>query len=304
MKHFIKSLFFFLFFAAIAYVFLLFVWGKLMPQALKPNLTYKIGSYGNLFSRIKDIENYKDIDVLFIGTSHAYRGFDTRNFDSENYKTFNLGSSSQTPIQSKILLERYLERLNPKTIVFEVNPETFTSDGVEASLDIVANDKNDLKSLKMAFEINNIKTWNTLIFAKINDVFDLNKNFVEPKQKNEDTYIQGGFVEKQVTFFKNTTFSDTKWVFNKKQIKAFEECVALIKSKNIKLILLDTPITKSLYKSFTNQIEFDSLMQTFGTYYDFNKNSELNDSLHFYDGEHLNQSGVNIFNEKMKILKF
>ena len=275
-----------------------------MPQALKPNLTYKIGSYGNLFSRIKDIENYKDIDVLFIGTSHAYRGFDTRNFDSENYKTFNLGSSSQTPIQSKILLERYLERLNPKTIVFEVNPETFTSDGVEASLDIVANDKNDLKSLKMAFEINNIKTWNTLIFAKINDVFDLNKNFVEPKQKNEDTYIQGGFVEKQVTFFKNTTFSDTKWVFNKKQIKAFEECVALIKSKNIKLILLDTPITKSLYKSFTNQIEFDSLMQTFGTYYDFNKNSELNDSLHFYDGEHLNQSGVNIFNEKMKILKF
>lgn len=275
-----------------------------MPQALKPNLTYKIGSYGNLFSRIKDIENYKDIDVLFIGTSHAYRGFDTRNFDSENYKTFNLGSSSQTPIQSKILLERYLERLNPKTIVFEVNPETFTSDGVEASLDIVANDKNDLKSLKMAFEINNIKTWNTLIFAKINDVFDLNKNFVEPKQKNEDTYIQGGFVEKQVTFFKNTTFSDTKWVFNKKQIKAFEECVALIKSKNIKLILLDTPITKSLYKSFTNQIEFDSLMQTFGTYYDFNKNSELNDSLHFYDGEHLNQNGVNIFNEKMKILKF
>ena len=56
-----------------------------------------------------------------------------------NLKTFNLGSSSQTPIQTKMLLDEHLDRLNPKLVVFEVYPVVFQLEGVESALDFIAN---------------------------------------------------------------------------------------------------------------------------------------------------------------------
>ena len=35
-------------------------------------------------------------------------------------------------------------------------------------------------------------------------------------------------------------------------------------------------------------------------YYNFNELIKLNDSLDFYDAHHMNQTGVNIFNTKLK----
>lgn len=43
----------------------------------------------------------------------------------------------------------------------------------------------------------------------------------------------------------------------------------------------------------------DSLFQSYGKYYNFNEFIQMDDSLHFYDVDHLNQGGVNIFNEKL-----
>ena len=40
-------------------------------------------------------------------------------------------------------------------------------------------------------------------------------------------------------------------------------------------------------------------MESFGDYTNFNNNSCLNDSLHFYDNNHLNQAGVEIFNKEL-----
>jgi len=78
------------------------------------------------------------VDILFLGSSHSYRGFNPQYFSG--YKTFNLGSSAQTPIQTNLLLKRYLHQLNPKTIVYEVYPISLSIDGVESSSDIIAND--------------------------------------------------------------------------------------------------------------------------------------------------------------------
>jgi hypothetical protein len=40
-------------------------------------------------------------------------------------------------------------------------------------------------------------------------------------------------------------------------------------------------------------------MSSYSTYYNFNEKMTLNDSLHFYDANHLNQNGVELFNEKL-----
>ena len=182
MVNFIKKIFGFLLFSLMFYFLMIPLWKKFTPIYMQPNLKYQVGSFGYMYSRIQEVKKQKgDVDILFLGSSHSYRGFDPRNFKEK--KTFNLGSSSQTPIQTKILLERYLEKINPKLIIYEVYPGTFSSDGVESSLDLISNDKNDIRSLQMAFQLNNIKTYNTLVYAKYSDFFDWNKNFIEPIKK-------------------------------------------------------------------------------------------------------------------------
>lgn len=299
MKKFIFNTILFLFFTTLFYLTLLFVWGRFAPSRFKPNINYRIGSYGHMYSRLTEIKKYGKVDILFLGSSHAYRGFDTRFFLDNGYKSFNLGSSSQTPAQTKILLKRYLDSLNPELVIYEVYPATFTNDGVESSLDIIANDVNDLHSLIMAKKINNIKIYNTLAYGFIRDLFGLNSSFSEQTIKGNDKYISGGYVEKELGFYNPTEFDNKEILLRDYQLESFDEIVQMLKVKKIELILVYAPIPKVNYHSYVNNSYFDSVMQTYSTYYNFNQIVSLNDSLHFYDSHHLNQNGVKIFNEKL-----
>ncbi|MCG8411488.1 MAG: hypothetical protein MI739_09410 [Bacteroidales bacterium] len=303
MKKFVLNTLLFVLFSGLFYFIALFFWGKYTPSMLKRNINYKICSYGHIHSRLSEVKKKKDIDILFLGSSHTYRGFDTRIFSKNNLQCFNLGSSSQTPIQTETLLKRYLKRLKPKTIIYEVYPITFMIDGVESSLDIIANDKNDLFSLEMVFKNNNIKTYNTFLYALFRDIFNLNNSYSEPKTRGNDTYISGGFVEKEISYFKPTPFEKETIEINKSQLKSFSKIVSLIKKNKIDLILVYAPIPPSNYKRFTNNEYFDNTMESYSEYYNFNKLMSLNDSLHFFDAHHLNQKGVELFNNKLiKIL--
>ena len=263
------------------------------------NVRSCVGCYGHLFSRVKDAEKIKNPDILFIGSSHSYRGFDTRVFQKHGIKAFNLGSSSQTPINSKVLLKQYLDKINPKMVVIEAYAGTISADGVESSLDLLSNNKIDINAFNMALEVNKFQTYNTLLYGYFRQVFGLNKNFEEAQVQNESTYIKGGgYVESK--FKKNPLKEEPveKWNINPKQIAALKENIDYLKSKNISYIIVQAPITEKLYKSKTNNKEVDSLLSTFGNYKNFQGEIKLNDTLDFYDSNHLNQEAVVRFNEK------
>jgi hypothetical protein len=299
MKDFVSKAIFFIVFNLIFYLTILFFWETFAPPKLKPNIDYRIGSYGHLYSRLSQVKQYNNIDILFLGSSHAYRGFDTRIFLENNLQSFNLGSSAQTPVQTKLLLNRYLDLLDPKLIVYEVSPTTFALDGVESSLDIIANDINDINSWKMAFKINNIKTYNTLLYGQILDLLGLKKRYDEPVIIGKDKYISGGYVEREITYFKSSRKEKNVEGCINYQLECFREITEMIKSKNIELVLVYTPVTKVKLLSYKKINCFDSLMSNFSTYYNFNEIVSLTDSLHFYDSHHLNQIGVNKFNNSL-----
>lgn len=299
MKKFIFNTVFFLLFSSIFYVTLLFFWESFASSQLKPNINYHIGSYGHLYSRLSEVKNYGKIDVLFLGSSHTYRGFDTRIFLENGYKSFNLGSSSQTPAQTKVLLNRYLDSLQPELVIYEVYPVIFELDGVESSLDLISNDINDLHSIKMALEINNIRVYNTLIYALTRDLLGLNNSFSESIKKGKDTYISGGYVEKELDYYKPSEFEKKEIALRDNQLESFLDIVKMVKDRNIELILVYTPIPKVNYESYCNNHYFDSIMSRYSEYYNFNEIITLDDSNHFYDSHHLNQYGVKIVNEKL-----
>lgn len=299
MKNFVRNVFLFSIFALANYIILIIIWGDYAHIFLKKNLNYRIGSYGHMFSRIKEIPNLKEIDILFLGSSHSYRGFDTRIFKKNNLNTFNLGSSGQTPLQTEILMKRYLKIIKPKLIIFEVYPNTFSIDGVESTLDIIANDEIDFEIIKLAFKQNNIKIYNTLIYGLYYDILNKKKDFKEEIIKGDNKYIKGGFVEKKLKYFKNIEYNKKNRNFKQKQFDAFENIISLFKKGNYKFIFVQAPLTKSIYNSYRNNVFFDKKMEKYGFYFNFNEIIFLNDSLHFYNSDHLNQNGVEIFNLKL-----
>ncbi|HAX95886.1 MAG TPA: hypothetical protein DCY35_05115 [Prolixibacteraceae bacterium] len=290
----------FLLFASIMYVIFLIMWGEILPDGLKKNLNYRIGSYGHMYTRIRDIQNYRDVDILFIGSSHAYRGFDGRIFEEYGFTTFNLGSSSQTPVQSLLLLNRYLDGLNPGMIVMEVYPSSFSSDGVESSLDLIANDRIGPDTLQLALIQNNVKVYNTLIFGLYRQVLNRNDKYSENNIKDDDTYISGGYVEKKLKHNNiNNTDSGKQitWKPRAYQLDAFREIIRLADERDIPLILVQAPVTSYKYNEYTNNDEIDRFFADYADHYiNFNLLLDLSDQMHFYDEQHMNQEGVRIFN--------
>ncbi|MEO7907302.1 MAG: hypothetical protein ABIT06_10035, partial [Saprospiraceae bacterium] len=298
MKKFLLFILKFSGFALAVYFILLIVCGSVLPLYLRKNLNYRIGAYGHMHSRMKDIKQVKDVDLVILGSSHAYRGFDTRIFESRGIRAFNLGSSSQTPIQTLMLLEKYLDQLHPKLVLIEVYPEIFGFDGVESSLEIVANEKIDYHVLKMVFKINHIKTYNSTIYSLFRQTFGLDNGFLQHDKDKRDLYISGtGFVSRDMDYFKNISHEPTSWNFNSKQLKAFDQVLEMLKNRNIECVLVQAPFTNSLYNSKINNHYADSFFTSKSRYINFNTRLSLNDSLHFYDADHLNQDGVILFNE-------
>ena len=299
MKKFITRTIAFLIFSVLFYMLGIIIWGELMPPALKPNLNYARGAYGFMRTRIEELDTVSAADVLIVGSSHAYRGFDTRIFQAHGIKAFNLGSSGQTPIQSLALLRTYIKKLDPKLVLLEVNPISVSSDGVESALDLVANGRTDGNTLKMILTINQAKVYNSFLFANYRKLFNLNKHYTEPVKTEADRYIKGGYVERKMDYYVPSPVAEETIHFNEQQLEALGHCMQEMQRKNIEVVLVFAPITNHLYRSYTNTEDFDSIMKGFGRYYNFNQLVSLSDSLHFYDSNHLNQKGVQQFNQEL-----
>ncbi|RIA10256.1 hypothetical protein OE09_2111 [Flavobacteriaceae bacterium MAR_2010_72] len=296
MGQFLKNIVLFTMLCLFGYVPVICLWGEIASQDLKTNVSFNIGGVGHLFTRLQEVKTTENVDVLVLGTSLAYRGFDPRVFESHQLRLFNLGSSAQTPLQTEILLHRYLDRLHPRIVIFEVNPFYLSNDGVESSLDFFANDKNDFASIRSAFIINNVKTYNALIYGVYKDITAFKLGFKEPTNKKDDTYISHGFVEKALSYNRNQSSGAISWTFERYQLAAFHNSLRMLKEKGISYVLVQAPISKARYANIINKEVFDTKMTNLGTYYNFNELMQLNDGLHFYDSHHLNQNGVAAFN--------
>ncbi len=303
MKNFLKNIILFSLFFSITYISGVFIFGHFIDNEYKTNLKYSRGYYGHLYSRIHNIKDYKNIDILFLGSSHTYRGFDTRIFKKQNIITFNLGSSAQTPIQSLTLVKRYINELNPKLIIMEVFPSTFSIDGVESALDIISNTDPTIGYLDMIFKTKSFKVFNTYLYAYTKSLLPINNNFLEPKIIDKDTYIDGGFVQREIEFNSSTQKEITclnQYKYNDNQLDALHDIVDFAKENNTKIAFVYAPVSKNKTQEYNNHELPDSIYASFNIpYINFRELKGINDSIHFYDSHHLNQNGVTIFNDTL-----
>lgn len=303
MRLFIKKCLLFILVLLLLFPVFFYIWGEFIPQIFRnaSNVRYIDESSDFMRLRIQEAKTISDIDILVLGSSHAYRGFDPRIFSSHGLEMFNFGSSAQSPLQTEVLLKRYYHSLNPKIVIFEIYPNVFAGDGVESSVGLLSSDIIDQHALKMTLEIDNLITYNSLIISLLKNTFGSLRSSINSTKYKTHMYVEGGYVERdQLYYYEPKFISSSQWEFNENQWQAFERCLKIVESNGAKVFLVYAPITNSLYTSKTNNDEFLKRMATYGyPLYDFNTIIDLDDTLHFYDSDHMNQEGVEIFNHSL-----
>jgi len=252
---------------------------------------------GDSVYRFNEIYNYKNIDLLFIGSSHCYRSFDPRFFSKHGINTFNLGTTSQSPLNSYFLVDNFLENLNPRVIILELYWGTLKGNGVESCIDLSQQIRANKTLIRMAIATRNIQSINALICN-----FFKKKN-TDPFLHSSDEYIKGGFVEtKREDFIPQWNLSSYKIKINDYQIKYIEKIIDLIHNNGKKVLIIITPVSKAYYDKVVNYDYWSSFLNTISNgngihVIDFNSLSYLQSEDYYYNLDHLNSKGVSKFNE-------
>lgn len=295
MGKFIKNLIVFSIVAIISYILLIGFAGKFFSKGVAKNLKYVRGGTGFLYNRLREADTVSGVDILVIGSSHAYRGFDPRIFEQHHLRLFNLGSSSQSFIQSNVLLDRYLDKMKPKRIIVDVYPGLLASDGIESSLDLISNESKESSFWKLLCIQKDINIINVGIFSYFEKL--IHPDYTPKEIQGKDKYIKGGYVENNMS---NVDTNIARSVITSKdiQINSFHLLLDKLRKRNIPFILVQTPITKAKLNSFENIRDFDEIFKKEGRYLNFNDVMNL-DNTFFLDDHHLNQKGVNAYNLKL-----
>lgn len=285
-------------FLAVVYPIIIATGKTVLPTKYMRNVPYPVAGYGHMHTRVRDAANTNKVDVLFLGSSHAYRGFDTRIWKARGFSSFNYGSSAQTPLQSELLLKSSMTTLDPGIVIMEVNPIIFANDGVESALDLIANRPIDRATLGMVYREQHIKTTNALLYGSLRQAIGYDNQLMEDPNEDDAEYIKGGFVQRTTGKFEPEGEQQQVNSENEQiQLEAFQRLVSLVREEGKELILIEAPVTHWTYAQVQEpQRTFEQMMIGQEKFLNMNGKVALNDTLHFTDGHHLNQAGVELFN--------
>lgn len=286
------------------------------------------------FPRLRMEEFYgcrSNIDVVFMGSSHAYRSFDPAIFDEAlHINSFNLGSSAQNPTTTYYLLKEVLRNgHNPKLLIIETYWMALSGNKTDYSSGayIFNNMKfsaNKLSTFLCAFEFPSSlkllsKTYKhrqavipcMSLLARKTAGKILRRQLGTGSYEDMDRYAGKGYVENPSVATKielaNNEFAGLSIDLNQYRLYFLEKTINLAKRQGIQVILVSTPVPPTAFKDVLGYQKAYSIIKGIAVkngveYIDYNMlNSELGmfSDENFKDDDHLNRSGVKILNEHL-----
>lgn len=289
--------------AVLSYLFIVFLAFVPVP---KPRINIgKIppGDRGHTLQRFREIEKYNDIDVLCIGSSTCYRGFDPRIFENYGLSCFNMGSINQTPLNTYYLLLHYIDKLHPVYILFDISVGTMNNtDGLEGFADLVVNLPYSPELLQMGLATGNIYAVNTMI--KEYTVERLATPYKNKKQNDieYEKYISGGYVETDCTQTRDlNNLSQFEVAMAEEQTGYLEKIFKLINEKGCEMVVLIQPMPAELKSKMTGCSEIakqvECLVEKYGLrFINYNEILTFDSREDYFDAFHLNSQGVKKYN--------
>ena len=292
--------------------------------------------YGQ-YTRITMHELYnqdKNIDVLFVGSSHVYRTFVPKITDKEfKCNTFNLGTSGQDMLGSYTLIKETLKKNKVKKIYLDIyyaialmkpykQRNEFTdvyiiSDYMKLSINKI---NYLINSTPNEYYINDFvpsrRYWNNIYNFKyiMNNINKKKSSYYknyewDKKIYNDEFYVEKGFVASNLVYDAENYFNIPKTTININDInpdwiKYLNKIIKLCKKKNISLSLITVPLPINSIMSIDNYEDFNKYINKISKknkieYIDFNLINEnyfnTSDFSLFKDEDHLNYKGAKAF---------
>lgn len=242
----------------------------------------------------RELGEYTDLDILWVGSSRAYRTFDPRFFDRYGLRTFNLGSTAQTPLNTYYLLRDHLDRLRARVVVFEIYWATLEWDGTESALDLISNFDPTWNLARMAIATRDIRVVNGYL-RRLLDVRD--RPDPKPNLWAGDTYIGRGYVEKAADFEVSRRWGLDSIHVSPRQLDYVDRTISLVLDAGVGIVVIVQPLPPHTLAAIRNRAEIAAALRDLASgwrvpYIDFNEFMVLDSARHFYDAQHLNQAGV------------
>jgi lysophospholipase L1-like esterase len=271
----------------------------------------KISPFGYNEKRYPNVqEATMQSDLLILGSSQAYSGFDPRIFDTNlGIHTYNLGTPAEVPVVTYYRFEEAIKKSNPKVVIvdiyfrilrYDVNfqyiPQWLKSVSKETGKKIM-NELPLKDRLKIVFNVTGMDQ----------NISELLRNFSKERSAGHKGFVS---VKKKASLetleeenrFKDYTFETNHYVA--KNIEYLDKIIESSKKRGIKVIFVTTPLPKSSVEKIENYNEIhnfikDHLSKKGVDYYDFNilKNPVFIDTEDFEDGNHLNYFGATKISE-------
>ena len=292
MKSFLRKISLFIILTLFAYIISINLLEAILPEIYKPNLLYQEGD-GLVLKKMQESINLKNPDILFLGSSHAYRSFDPKLFEESGITSYNWGTSQQTHPQTGMVIREYVSELKPKLVVYEVFPEIFAMTGRESMADFLnAGKPFDVSFLDISQFDNSIALINTYLIKYSRKSLGLEN---KPKPMNPGVSYYKGFVVNKDIYRGTQTINDLKWVPRENQIKAFEDNLAYLKKLGVPVLLVVAPYPFD----YKNTAEIISYLESKEELLFYNKILFFEKNKDFSDFHHINYNGVQKLNRHL-----
>ncbi|MBK8614343.1 MAG: hypothetical protein IPN85_12875 [Flavobacteriales bacterium] len=263
-------------------------------------LIYRTGSYYHLkggiaYEKFKEYDRTAHYDVIVLGSSHAYRGYDPRVFAAHGLRMFNLGSSAQTPLNTYWLLKEYVTAANCGQLVIDLYEGAMINEGLESTSELVMNMTSERAAIGMVMDLHDLRGLNLLALR-------WSRTGVGPDFM-DSTYRTGGFAERTDSL--KTPISPKRHSAIRcrpEQLSSLGKCLELCQNRGIPVVLVTHyyPGTSDRVAHEAFRATIDSVRAPFKVpYLDLAYAHQLDDQDHFYDHNHLNLAGVRLFNEAL-----
>jgi hypothetical protein len=251
---------------------------------------------GQEYRIVRDWQPEKNYDIVVLGSSHAYRGYDPREFESAGFSLYAAGSGFQNTLATYVLANNVFKPKNNPLIIVDLFDQTFTDDGMGSFTRLIENLPDDHSAWQLVSRQPDIRSFNSYMCR-------LFSKQIAPEVPDEQGYLRDGYCPKLDTMTVLPPAMSGDKEFNTQFIKYLDRLLEYFDNNKIRYVLVSHPQPKVagydvFHEQFRNQIT-SIISRHKVQYLDYNSNHDLDNFKHFADANHLNQAGVSIFNQRL-----
>ncbi len=286
----------FLLVTTVLYVLVFFALTRIRYQG-RP-VIYRTNDYyqtkgGVSYTKFKDWADGAAYDVVVIGSSHAYRGYDPRIFRERGHRMFNMGSSAQSPLSTYAVLQGYVTRERAPLVIIDTYENAFDHPGTESVSDLTRNMDDDGAALRLAASFRDLRGLNMFALRM------LDKG--SPASWEHKQYIGNG-----AAISPDSARTDLKYPaarpfhLDQRQLERFIDCLDLCAERGIRVVLCSHFYPRqggfARHEAFRTMLDSVlALRPQRPEWFDFAETPGVDDHDHFCDHNHLNEAGARLF---------